>query len=156
MTNTAIDDLLSAVDHDFQSVKILDKDVKLRPVTILECVRLVKRFPKLMDLFEPKVDVFGRPLPEEMQPNLLYVFLNCGVDAAAAFIACACNKSGDIGFENLVATKPDDLTISLFSQSVKVTLGEGSLADFFTKIATTLENSLQLNSSFLNHIDATD
>lgn len=142
MTNTAIDDLLSAVDHDFQTVKVLDKDVKLRPVTILECLRLVKRFPKLIDLFEPKVDQNGQPLPAELQPSLLSVFLDSGVESAAAFIACACNKEGDIAFEKLVATKPDDLTISLFSSSVRVTLGEGSLEDFFTRVTSALTNSL--------------
>lgn len=139
---TSIDDLLTAVDHEFQTVEILGKHTQLRPVTILECVRLVKRFPKLIDLFEPKLDTAGNLLPEEMQPSLMSVFMDSGIDAAAAFIACASNKEGDVAFEHLLATKPDDLTLSLFKAAVKVTLGEGSLDDFFTKISATLTGIL--------------
>jgi len=136
----SIDDLLTAVDHSYQDVEILGMTVKLRPVTILECLRLVKRFPKLMDLFEPKVDNQGHILPDEMQPSLLSVFLDSGVDAAAAFIACAAGREGDVGFEQTIASKPDDLTLALFSASVKTTLGEGSLDDFFTKVTSALSS----------------
>jgi len=134
----SIDDLLTAVDHSYQDVEILGMVVRLRPVTILECLRLVKRFPKLMDLFEPKVDKDGNILPDEMQPSLLSVFLDSGVDAAAAFIACSAGREGDVAFEQTISTKPDDLTISLFSAAVKTTLGEGSLDDFFTKFNSAL------------------
>lgn len=139
---TSIDDLLSAVDHDFQTVEILGKHTQLRPVTILECVRLVKRFPKLIDIFEPKLDTAGNMLPGEMQTTQLDLFLNCGIEAAAAFIACASNKEGDVSFEHLITTKPDDLTLLLFKAAVKVTLGEGSLDDFFTKISGMLSGIL--------------
>lgn len=139
---TSIDDLLTAVDHEFQTVEILGKHTLIRPVTILECVRLVKRFPKLIDLFEPQLDTAGNLLPEEMQPSLMSVFMDSGIDAAAAFIACASNKEGDAAFENLITTKPDDLTLSLFKAAVKVTLGDGSLDDFFTKISATLTGIL--------------
>ncbi|WP_343314049.1 hypothetical protein AAIB41_02575 [Brucella sp. BE17] len=143
---TSIDDLLSAIDHSFQTVEILGKHTQLRPVTILECLRLVKRFPKLIDLFEPKLDVDGNLLPEEMQPSLIDVFMDSGVEAAAAFIACASSKEGDAAFETLIITKPDDLTLGLFSSAVKVTLGEGSLEDFFTKIAGALSGILPKKS----------
>jgi len=136
----SIDDLLTAVDHSYQDVEILGMVIKLRPVTILECLRLVKRFPKLMDLFEPKTDKDGNILPDEMQPSLLSVFLDSGVDAAAAFIACSAGREGDVGFEQTIATKPDDLTLALFSSAVQVTLGEGSLDDFFTKITSALSS----------------
>lgn len=135
----SIDDLLTAVDHSYQEVEILGMTTKLRPVTILECLRLVKRFPKLIDLFEPKLDKDGNLLPEELQPSLLSVFMDSGVEASAAFIACSAGKEGDLAFEHLITTKPDDLTLGLFSSSVKVTLGEGSLEDFFTKITAALQ-----------------
>lgn len=139
---TSIDDLLTAVDHEFQTVEILGKHTQLRPVTILECVRLVKRFPKLIDLFEPKLDKDGNLLPEEMQPSLMSVFMDSGIDAAAAFIACAAGKEGDVNIENLITTKPDDLTLGLFKAAVKVTLGDGSLDHFFTKISGMLSGIL--------------
>lgn len=135
----SIDDLLTAVDHSYQEVEILGMTTKLRPVTILECLRLVKRFPKLIDLFEPKLDVNGNLLPEELQPSLISVFMESGVEAAAAFIACAADKEGDVAFEHVIATKPDDLALGLFSSAVKVTLGEGSLDDFFTRITAALQ-----------------
>lgn len=138
----SIDDLLSAVDHNFQTVEILGTHTQLRPVTILECVRLIKRFPKLIDLFEPALDKDGNLLPEEMQPSLMSVFLDSGIDAAAAFIACAAGKEGDKDFEELLATKPDDLTLGLFKAAVRVTLGDGSLDDFFTKISGMLNGIL--------------
>jgi hypothetical protein len=134
----SIDDLLTAVDHSYQEVTILGVTTKLRPVTILECLRLVKRFPKLIDLFEPKLDKDGNLLPEEMQPSLISVFMDSGIAAAAAFIACASNREGNADFENLITQKPDDLTLALFSESVKVTLGDGDLNDFFTKITSAL------------------
>ena len=134
----SIDDLLTAVDHSYQEVTILGVTTRLRPVTILECLRLVKRFPKLIDLFEPKVDKDGNLLPEEMQPSLISVFMDSGVAAAAAFIACAADREGNTEFENTVVTKPDEFTLALFSESVKVTLGDGDLNDFFTKIAAAL------------------
>lgn len=135
----SIDDLLTAVDHSYQEVEILGMTTKLRPVTILECLRLVKRFPKLLDLFEPKLDKDGNLLPEELQPSLISVFMDSGIEAAAAFIACAAGKEGDKAFEQLITQKPDDLTLSLFSSSVKVTLGEGSLEDFFMKVTEALQ-----------------
>ncbi|MPR60629.1 hypothetical protein D7027_02125 [Ochrobactrum intermedium] len=135
----SIDDLLTAVDHSYQEVEILGMTTKLRPVTILECLRLIKRFPKLVDIFEQKIDVNGNPLPDELQPSLLSVFMENGVEAAAAFIACAAGKEGDLAFEQLITQKPDDLTLSLFSASLKVTLGEGSLDDFFTRITAALQ-----------------
>ncbi len=138
----SIDDLLTAVDHSYQEVEVLGMTTKLRPVTILECLRLVKRFPKLIDLFEPKLDKDGNLLPEELQPSLLSVFMDSGVEAAAAFIACAAGKEGNLAFEQLLTTKPDDLTFALFSASVKVTLGEGSLEDFFMKITAALSGVL--------------
>ena len=134
----SIDDLLTAVDHSYQEVEILGMTTKLRPVTILECLRLIKRFPKLVDIFEPKVDKDGSLLPDEMQTTQLDLFLNCGIEAAAGFIACAAGKEGDLAFEHLITTKPDDLTLGLFSSAIKVTLGEGSLDDFFSKIAGAL------------------
>jgi len=136
----SIDDLLTAVDHSYQEVEILGMTTKLRPVTILECLRLIKRFPKLVDLFEPKLDKDGNLLPEELQPSLISVFMDSGIEAAAAFIACAAGKEGDLAFEHLITQKPDDLTLALFSSSVKVTLGEGSLEDFFTKITAALQS----------------
>ncbi|MEN3142320.1 hypothetical protein ABDF71_09920 [Ochrobactrum sp. WV_118_8] len=135
----SIDDLLTAVDHSYQEVEILGMTTKLRPVTILECLRLVKRFPKLIDLFEPKLDKDGNLLPEELQPSLISVFMDSGIEAAAAFIACAAGKEGDLAFETLITQKPDDLTLALFSSSVKVTLGEGSLEDFFMKVTAALQ-----------------
>src|SRR5690606_17535754 len=118
----SIDELLTAVDHSYQEVEILGMTTKLRPVTILECLRLVKRFPKLIDLFEPKLDKEGNLLPEELQPSLISVFMDSGIEAAASFIACAAGKEGDLAFETLLTQKPDDLTLALFSASVKVTL----------------------------------
>lgn len=135
----SIDDLLTAVDHSYQEVEILGMTTKLRPVTILECLRLIKRFPTLINIFEKKIDKDGNPLPDELQPTLISVFMDSGVQAAAAFIACSAEKEGDLAFETLIAKKPDDLTLALFSSSVKVTLGEGSLDDFFTKITVALE-----------------
>ncbi|MCX2696247.1 hypothetical protein [Ochrobactrum chromiisoli] len=135
----SIDDLLTAVDHSYQEVEILGMTTRLRPVTILECLRLVKRFPKLIDLFEPKLDKDGNLLPEELQPSLISVFMDSGIEAAAAFISCAAGKEGDLAFEQLITQKPDDLTLALFSSSVKVTLGDGSLEDFFTKITAALQ-----------------
>lgn len=135
----SIDDLLTAVDHSYQEVEVLGMTTKLRPVTILECLRLIKRFPKLVDLFEPKLDKDGNLLPEELQPSLITVFMDSGVEAAAAFIACAAGKEGDVAFEHLITQKPDELTLSLFSASVKVTLGEGSLEDFFMKVTAALQ-----------------
>lgn len=135
----SIDDLLTAVDHSYQEVEILGMTTKLRPVTILECLRLVKRFPKLIDLFEPKLDKDGNLLPEELQPSLISVFMDSGIEAAAAFIACTAGKEGDLAFETLITQKPDDLTLALFSSSVKVTLGEGSLEDFFMKVTAALQ-----------------
>lgn len=134
----SIDDLLTAVDHSYQEVEILGMTTKLRPVTILECLRLIKRYPKLIDIFELKVDKDGQLLPEELQPSLISVVLDSGIDTAAAFVACAAGKENDVAFENLLTTKPDDLTLGLFSSAIKVTLGEGSLDDFFTKIAGAL------------------
>lgn len=135
----SIDDLLTAVDHSYQEVEILGMTTILRQVTILECLRLVKRFPKLIDLFEPKLDKDGNLLPEELQPSLISVFMDSGIEAAAAFIACAAGKEGDLAFEHLITQKPDDLTLALFSSSVKVTLGEGSLEDFFMKVTAALQ-----------------
>jgi len=135
----SIDDLLTAVDHSYQEVEILGMTTRLRPVTILECLRLVKRFPKLIDLFEPKLVKDGNLLPEELQPSLISVFMDSGIEAAAAFISCAAGKEGDLAFEQLITQKPDDLTLALFSSSVKVTLGDGSLEDFFTKITAALQ-----------------
>lgn len=135
----SIDDLLTAVDHSYQEVEILGMTTRLRPVTILECLRLIKRFPKLIDLFEPKLDKDGNLLPEELQPSLISVFMDSGIEAAAAFIACAAGKEGDLAFETLITQKPDDLTLALFSSSVKVTLGEGSLEDFFMKVTAALQ-----------------
>lgn len=135
----SIDDLLTAVDHSYQEVEILGMTTRLRPVTILECLRLIKRFPKLIDLFELKVDKDGQLLPDEMQTTQLDLFLNCGIEAAAGFIACAADKEGDLAFEHLITTKPDDLTLGLFSSAIKVTLGEGSIEDFFTKITVALQ-----------------
>jgi len=142
----SIDDLLTAVDHSYQEVEILGMTTKLRPVTILECLRLVKRFPKLVDLFEPKLDKDGNLLPEDLQPSLISVFMDSGIEAAAAFISCAAGKEGDLAFEHLITTKPDDLTLGLFSSAVKVTLGDGSLDDFFTKIAGALNGIFQAKS----------
>lgn len=134
----SIDDLLTAVDHSYQEVEILGMTTRLRPVTILECLRLIKRFPKLIDIFELKVDKDGNLLPEEMQPSLISVVMDSGIAAAAAFIACAADREGNTEFENTVVRKPDEFTLALFSETVKVTLGDGDLNDFFMKITSAL------------------
>ena len=136
----SIEELLSAVDHSFQEVEILGEVTRLRPVTILECLRLVKRFPELMDLFEPKLDKEGNELPEALQPTIITLFMDSGAEAAVAFIACATNNEGNSKIEEGLLTKPDDFILSMFSKSVKVTLGEGSLEDFFMKIGKAMED----------------
>lgn len=131
---TAIDDLLAAIDHKRHAIEIEGHKVQVRPPTVLEILRLVKRFPALRGLFEKKRDRDGRALPADMQPTLYSVIIDAGNDAVAAFVACGFDREGDENFEKKFAGRPDDVTIPLFMRLVKITLGGGNIGDFFIKI----------------------
>ena len=139
---SALDDLMSSVDHDFQNFSILGKDVPLQPVTILQAVRLVRRFPALLDLFEPKVDPkTGKVLPDHLQPTLMSVVVNAGPDAVAGWVACSARREGDADFEAAFASKPDKLTLPMFAFSTKITLGKDGPQGFFMKVMSALEDA---------------
>ena len=139
---SALDDLMSAVDHDFQSFSVLGKSVPLQPVTILQAVRLVKRFPSLLDLFEQRADPkTGKPLPEHLQPSIMSVLVNAGSDAVAAWVACSAGREGDAKFESAFAAKPDKLTRALFKNSVKITFGGADIGSFFTQVMSDLQEA---------------
>lgn len=135
---SALDDLLSSVDHEFQTFPILGKEIELRPVTVLECVRLVKRFPALLQMFEPKLDEKGKPLPDHLQPSLISVVADAGSGAVAGWVACSANRERDLEFETSFASKPDTLTLPLFAASAKVTFGKEGVDGFFSKVQMAL------------------
>jgi hypothetical protein len=139
---SAIDTLMSATDHDYQNFDILGAKVPLRPVTVLQSVRSVKRFPALLELFEPKVDPkTGKVLPEHMQPSVFAVIANAGSEASAAWVACSAGREGDAKFEADYAAAPDKLALPLFVGACKITFGEEDPRIFFGKVTEALKDA---------------
>lgn len=122
--------------HDYVDIDILGETVPFRPVTILESVGLVKEFSSLYALFEKKLDASGMPLPDEQQPNLISIFVDAGKEAIAAFVAFAVD--GDAAFKKWFMAAPDKVTLEMFKEAAKVTLGEGDLDAFFMKVMIAL------------------
>jgi hypothetical protein len=120
----ALDDLMAATDHDFQMVEILGKEIPLQPVTTTQIVRLARRFPALVELFEAGA-------------NEAAIFVKAGPEAVAAWVACATRREGNKKFEEAFTAQPDKLTRPLFIQSLRVTFG-GDLEGFFTGLVNDL------------------
>ena len=130
----------ASAGHDLTEVafEFSPKPILFQPVTVLQCVGLVKEFRGLSQLFEPKVDKSGKPLPKEMQPNLISIFVDAGKEAVASFVACGVRREGDEIFKKWFASSPDKVTLPMFKEAVKVTLGDGDLDDFFMKVLVAL------------------
>jgi len=129
--------LMASVSHDTLTFSYGGYETEVYPVTIIQCLRLVKEFRGLLDIFEARVDKSGKPLPPEMQPTLASILVDAGAAAVAAFVGVAFRRDTP-AFREWFASAPDEVTLPMFSIAVKATLGDGGLDDFFTKVLRAL------------------
>jgi len=124
-----IHELLAAQNDHIEMVTISIGDVSVRPVRMIELLRVIARFPDLKKLF------FGTD-----NDTLLSVLVQTGPDAIAAVLACATFAPGDLDVERGLAALPDDDLIKLAGKVVSLTMPEG-IEGFFGKFASLAEAS---------------
>ena len=132
-----LDSLLAAVGgHSFEDVPVGEATYPLRPVTILEIIRICKRFPALLELFEGEDAAEGEDKDEKTQEGktIAEVIVDAGPEAVAALVACSAGAPGDVAVEEKIAGYPDDVLLPLVAGAVKRTLGEDGIEGFFSKV----------------------
>lgn len=132
--HAALDSLIAAAGGSrFEDVPIGEGSIPVRPVTIIEAVRVIKRFPALLAFFEE--DESGKTA------NIGEILVDAGPDAVAAFVACSLGAPGDRDAEERVAAMPDDVLLPLVTAALKRTLGDEGIEGFFTKLGGLMEAS---------------
>lgn len=109
----------------FRDITIGDLTLSLRPVTLVECLRLLTRQPSL------KFALFGGDADEA---TLLDVLLTTGPDAVASLVAASMGSLGDARAEAAIARLPDDILLPLVGEVVQITMPEG-LEPFFERLS---------------------
>lgn len=119
-----VDELLAAVSHDYQEVDVAGRKARLRPVTVLELLRLARRFASLAKALE-KQDF-----------NVLQLLLDAGPEAVSAFVAVSAGKRGKeaAALEDQLQDAPDEAVLPLVAHALRLTIGEDGLESFFTRI----------------------
>lgn len=123
MTDDLLAQLEAVASSGFQPVTAGALTVPLRPVTLIECLRLLRRFPAL------KAALFGGEVDEA---SMLDVLLDSGPEAVAALVAVAAGKSST-DYEAVIARLPDDTLIPLVNATIKLTMPEG-IEPFFARL----------------------
>jgi hypothetical protein len=139
---TTVDALVASVDHTFQDCEIFveagepDEDgvvpgesssIPMRRVTIMELLRLAKRFKSFGDaLNKDEGTAFG-------------LVMDAGSEAVAAFIAISAGKRGKeaVAFEQALQDKPDEVILPLAAQAARLTIGDEGMESFFTRLKRT-------------------
>lgn len=124
-----IDTLLASIDSGFADVPLDDDGltIAVRPVSILECLRLVNRFPAL------KSALFPRAGAEADDFALIDILLGDAPEAIGAVLAVAVGRAGDRGIEARLAGLPDDYLLKLLNAVIERTMPDGVEA-FFGKL----------------------
>lgn len=124
MTDDLIAQLEAVADGGFREVDAGGVTLRLRPVTLVECLRLLRRFPAL------KSGLFGG---EADDGTLFDVLLDAGPEAIAALVAASSGRLGDAKLEAVIARLPDDVLIPAVLDVVALTMPEG-LEAFFERL----------------------
>ncbi|WP_279482247.1 hypothetical protein [Aureimonas sp. SK2] len=123
MTDDLLAQLEAVASSGFQPVTAGALTVPLRPVTLVECLRILRRFPAL------KAALIGG---EADEASILDVLLDSGPEAVAALVAAAAGKpSAD--YEAVIARLPDDVLIPLVHATIQLTAPEG-IEPFFARL----------------------
>lgn len=117
--------LMAAAGHKFEDFVYGDVTVPMRAVTILQMLRLCRRFPSLIQVIEGN--------------DLRAALLAAGDDAVAAFVAFACDAEGDAEFEAWLRSAPDDLLEEIAIFAIKVTFRDEPVDVFFLKFLRRLQ-----------------
>ena len=117
--------LANATPAAGETITVQGNEITLRPVTVLEVVRLVKRFPSVKQI------LLGGAASET---SVIEALIEEGPDALAAVIAVAGDNGGDPEAEGYIAALPDEDLIAILDKVIKLTMPAG-VADFFGRFA---------------------
>jgi len=118
-----ITDLISAAAPESTTVPLGGMDVAIRQVSLIDMLRIIKRFPALKALFSGDT------------ATLIDLLIDCGPDAVAAVLACATGHPGDKTVEIGIQALPDDALISLLAAAIRITMPDG-VESFFARLVT--------------------
>jgi hypothetical protein len=119
-----IHDLIASTPAAGESVSVGGMEISVRPVSMLELLHIVRRFPRLKDL------LFG----DGSEQTVLDVVVEAGPEAVAAVLACATGAPGDRDVERGIAALPDEHLIELLAATIRLTM-PGGIEGFFGKFA---------------------
>lgn len=139
---TTVDSLVASVDHIFQDCEIFIETgepddegvvpgeasvIPMRRVTIMEMLRLAKRFKSFGDaLNKDENTAFG-------------LVMDAGAEAISAFIAISAGKRGKeaVAFEQSLVDKPDEVILPLAAHAARLTIGDEGMTSFFMRLRRT-------------------
>jgi hypothetical protein len=122
-----LDSLLASVDRGMSPVTVGQQTLPIRPVTLVECLRAITRYPKI------KAALFPADESEADGGSLVDVLLSDGPDAVGALLACAVGKPGDRAIEQKLLGLPDDILLPLLQAVVERTMPDG-IESFFGRL----------------------
>lgn len=122
------DDFISGFAHDFVDFELDGRTTKVRPMTGLELLEGLKRFPLLIGILPGGGDKL----------NLTNILVDCGKEACAYLVSCTFDKPGDTAFISKVKTAPDAFMIPALAKALSLFLGKNP-DDFFMRYGPILE-----------------
>lgn len=117
--------LMAAAGHQCEDFVYGDIRIPMRAVTIQQMLRLCRRFPSLLKIFEGD--------------DLMKAVIEAGDEAVASLIAFSCNEEGNAEFEGWLLSAPDDVVLDLVEFALKMTFRGESPDVFFLKLLQRLE-----------------
>ncbi|WP_428427323.1 hypothetical protein [Pararhizobium sp.] len=125
----AVELLMASVAHEYTDFHYTaadgsDQVVPLRAPTLLQAVRLCKRYRSLLAVFDGA--------------NPVDALFDAGDEAVAAFVACAAGRERDERFEVWLADAPDGVAVDMAIMAAALMFGGSDPEVFFQKISLKL------------------
>ncbi|MBB4064053.1 hypothetical protein [Gellertiella hungarica] len=123
--------LMAAAGHQYEDF-IFDHEgeqiiVPMRAITVFQMLRLCRRFPQLLAIFDGG------------EKGLMQTIVEAGDAAVAAVIACSADAEDDTEFYAWLLTAPDDVVLDLMKFAVRMTFRDEDPSVFFLKLVARLE-----------------
>lgn len=123
--------LMAAAGHQYDDF-VFDHEgeqitVPMRAVTVSQMLRLCRRFPQLLEIFDGG------------EKSLMEAVVAAGAEAVAAVIACSADAEDDADFQAWLLSAPDDIVFDLMAFAVKTTFRDEDPSVFFLKLVARLE-----------------
>lgn len=127
--NSGLKALINTTPAAGETVTVSGVSIPLRPITVIELIALLKRFPSLKGM------LLGFAAGKEpTREAIVEGLLSEGVGAIAAVIATAGGAKGDLEVEAGLIERPDEDLITLLDATIRITMPHG-LQDFFGRFA---------------------